>query len=345
MDVDHIALKFSIILPVRNGGEHIKLCVSSILAQTYHDFELIILENCSSDDTVEWLKTVTDDRVNIFPAEKPLSLEDNWSRISSIQTNEFITIIGHDDLFCPNYLEVMSALIKENPTATLYQTHFRYIDEAGEFLRHCLPICKILQAHEFVAQQFTRTLDSMGTGYMMRRKDFEKVGGLSKYPNLIFGDYELWVKLIEPGYMVTDPAECFSYREHTSASASTGVAVYQACLFKYLFFLDGLAKDNYLLRNVIKRYGQDYLAYMCEALIYRSITVRRTTESKTALQIATDFDALNSDITASMTQIVDVNLRVKAGVLIDRWLIGRLTYVLVLKLKHVMKYFFKHAIK
>ena len=75
--------RFSVILPVRNGGNYIKVCVASILAQTYPEFNLVILENCSTDGTPEWLTTLTDPRISVIPAEKPLSIEDNWARILS----------------------------------------------------------------------------------------------------------------------------------------------------------------------------------------------------------------------------------------------------------------------
>jgi len=329
--------KFSIILPVRNGGEHIKLCVASILEQTYRNFELLILENYSSDGTVDWLKTINDLRVKIISAEEPLSLEDNWLRISSIKTNEFITIIGHDDVLDPHYLEVMSGLIKKQPAATLYQTHFRYINDNGGFLRHCLPMCQTQQMYEFIAKQFLRTLDSMGTGYMMRRKDFDVVGGFSQYPNLIFGDYDLWVKLISLGHIAIDPAECFSYREHASASAKINVSNYQIALFKYLNFLNNKAKTNFLLRDVIDRYGKDYLDYMCGNLIFRGISVKRSMESKAASEIVSDFDICFYEISEDLERNVKVSQRIKMGLLIDKWIIGRLTYVLVLKLKCLIK--------
>jgi len=45
--------RFSIILPVRNGGEYVKQCINSILSQTVSDFDFLILDNCSIDDSTE----------------------------------------------------------------------------------------------------------------------------------------------------------------------------------------------------------------------------------------------------------------------------------------------------
>src|SRR5258706_11635663 len=142
--------KFSIILPVRNGGEYIKECVHSILSQTYTEFNLHIIENCSTDGSAEWITTLHDERIIVYPAEKPLTIEENWGRIISIPKSEFMTMIGHDDLLDKNYLAVMDTLIKKYPDASLFQTHFRYIDGKGKFVRNCKPMSEKQTAAEFL---------------------------------------------------------------------------------------------------------------------------------------------------------------------------------------------------
>src|SRR5690242_20596906 len=188
-------MKFSIILPVKNGGEYIKECVQSILAQTFADFNLHILENCSNDGTAEWLKTLKDERIIIIPSEKSLNIEENWARILSIQKNEFMTIIGHDDLLDKDYLQTMNELIAQHPDASLYQTHFRFIDAKGNFIRHCKPMDEKQTAAEFLHSLFTDSIDTMGTGYIMRSKNYDIVEGIPSYPNLLFADHVLWIEL------------------------------------------------------------------------------------------------------------------------------------------------------
>ena len=105
--------------------------------------------------------------------------------------------------------------------------------------------------HEFLDSQLNQTLDSTGTGYMMRSRDYDAVGGISPaYPKLIFADYELWVKLIPRGYKATSPATCFSYRLHESVSRLTNGEDYQEAFGKYMLFLAGIKKEN---KQMIKR--------------------------------------------------------------------------------------------
>ena len=330
-------MQFTIVLPVHNGGEYVKECIGSVLRQSYHEFELLVLENNSIDGTYEWLLSLRDDRIRIEPADHFLSLEENFSRISLFDTRDFITFIGHDDLIDPGYLSSMCELINKHPDASLYQTHFRYIDADSVFLRSCMPICEMQQIHEFVAKQFMRTMDSMGTGYMMRRKDYDVVGGFSDYKNLIFSDYELWVKLISHGYLATSPLECFSCREHMSASVSTKTNDYFNGLSRYVTFLGKMAKENDLLMNVIGRYADDYLEIMCKELIYRGIRLRRFDDQKGAENIVCKFRELKEVLVPFEKGDLALRLHLRFAVLIDRWIVFRFLYLLAMKGKYSVR--------
>src|SRR5436190_15440780 len=107
--------KYSIILPVRNGSNHVKECIASILSQTFRDFELIILENASTDNTCDIIHSFADDRVNIYSTDNVLTIEENWNRAVSVSKKEFITLIGHDDVLDTDYLQVMNDLINRHP--------------------------------------------------------------------------------------------------------------------------------------------------------------------------------------------------------------------------------------
>ena len=214
---------FSIVLPVRDGGEHVKLCVASILAQTLAgDFELLILENGSTDGTAEWLAAVRDPRVRVYPAERPLSIEENWARIKELPKNEYLTTIGHDDLLDPDFLTVMTKLIRDQPHAGLYCSHFRIIDAAGKFLRHCRPMPARETAAEFLASRLCLLRDSFGTGHVLRSVVYDELGGIPPYPKLLYADDALFFGAIGRSYRATALDEAFSYRLHTSSASGGG---------------------------------------------------------------------------------------------------------------------------
>src|ERR1017187_1126844 len=269
-------MKFSIILPVRNGGDYVKECVNSILTQTLQDFNLIVLDNCSTDGTLEWLHSLDDNRIIIHEFPKPLSIEENWARIQSIPKNEFITLIGHDDILNENYLEVMNNLILKHPSASLYQTHFQYIDENGKILRTCKPMDEIEYAYEFLAAYMCNIIDTTGTGYMMRSKDYDDLGGINtSFEKLMFADYALWLSLSLISYKATSFEIAFKYRIHDSVSKVTGGQEYQQAFEKFLQFIISHAEKNDKIKIVTERYGKEMLMYFCEGLSHRILKTPR----------------------------------------------------------------------
>jgi glycosyltransferase involved in cell wall biosynthesis len=263
-------MKYSIILPVRNGGEYVKELINSLLAQTLKDFNVIVLDNCSTDGTVQWLESLNDKRIVIHASASSLTIEGNWARVKDVPKNEFMTMIGHDDILFPGYLEAMDGLITKHPQATLYQTHYRYIDKDGAFIRNCLPMDEIQQAHEFLACQMCRTIDSTGTGYIMRSADYDRLGGIPvDYPNLILADYALWISLMLEGYKATTSKECFGYRVHDSVSRITNGMLYQQAFGKYVQFIKLQMANNESIREATHRYGKELLMYYCESLTHR----------------------------------------------------------------------------
>jgi len=280
--------KYSIILPVRNGGHYVKECINSILSQTYTDFNLHILDNCSTDGTTEYINSIKDARLVIYPAERPLSIEENWARITTIPKNEFITLIGHDDVLDPDYLEVMERVIADNPQASLYQAHFRYINAEGREIRKCKAMTNRLSEREFMAFFLCNMIDSMGTGFMMRSVDYNAVGGIPLFPNLLFADFALWISLIKKGYLAIAFEETFSFRLHQSTTTTSSDNKFQDAFKCFIDFLLQ-QKNNEDLDQVIRRYGINFVSFYVQGLAHRLLrTAKSKRNGRTVKQLLTD---------------------------------------------------------
>jgi glycosyltransferase involved in cell wall biosynthesis len=252
-----------IVLPVRNGGEYLKACVGSILAQTYEHFRLVVLENASTDDTVNWVRQQHDPRITILESPAPLKIEENWARIAQLDmSREFLTIIGHDDLLDPGYLSGMSTLIDAHPDACLYQAHFRLINTHGHRLRSCLPMPTRETAESFLAARLRLRRDSYGTGYMCRATDYVRVGGIPPYKKLMFADDALWMSLMRNSYKATLPQEMFSYRLHPGGTshAPDWRSTFDS-LAAYLDFLIEYGGSNRKVKDALQRGVAEYLVF------------------------------------------------------------------------------------
>ena len=262
--------KFSIILPVKNGGEYVKECVKSILSQTLNDFNLLVLDNCSSDGTLHWIESLNDNRIFIYPSANPLTIEENWGRILHVTKNEYITLIGHDDILKPHYLKVMDDLLNKFPDATLYQTNFAFINSKGKIIRRCKPMKDVENGPDFLHSILQNKIDIVGTGFLMRSKDYNALGGIpTSYPNLLFADFELWLNLTAKSYKATSALEGFYFRLHQSTTSVSSDIKYQFAFEKFIYFLEKLKQQGAAYQKVISKNADKFIMFYCKSLSHR----------------------------------------------------------------------------
>lgn len=285
-DMPSVDKLFTIALPVRNGGEHLKECIASILAQRFEGFDLVVLENGSSDGTAEWLKTITDTRVSVLPAAKPLSIEENWARILEIPKNEYLTTIGHDDLLDPGFLDVILRLVRKHPDAGLYLTHFRMIDKDGRFVRHCFPMPEIETASEFLAARLCGMRHSYGTGHVLRSRDYDALGGIPPYLKLLYADDALFVNAIRGSYRATALEEAFSYRYHPASESGgcSGEEMFVG-LETYANLLSELQKNDGAIAKILSRHSGSYARSCGERWLHEAVISGRKTNKISLIEI------------------------------------------------------------
>ena len=99
--------KISVIVPMYNVEKYLKLCISSILNQTFKDFELILIDDCSTDKTLEVAKSFTDSRIKILRNEKNLGKPGPVRNVGiDAAQGKYIYFCDSDDAILPNSLEI-----------------------------------------------------------------------------------------------------------------------------------------------------------------------------------------------------------------------------------------------
>jgi glycosyltransferase involved in cell wall biosynthesis len=196
-------------------------CVSSILAQTYPHFDLLVLDNNSTDNTVPWLKTQIDSRIRFYSSSVSLSMVDSWARATDVEKQEYMTIIGHDDTFDPDFLGTIKSLIDRYPDAKLYQTGARLIDSKGVKIRSCRPVPIRETPAQYLEGRFAFQRDISATGVVMRSAEYDRIGGIPHFWGLAFADDGLWLSLMKGGYKAYDAAELVGIRMHSKKESTT----------------------------------------------------------------------------------------------------------------------------
>lgn len=117
----------SVVTPVYNGAKYLRECMESVLAQTYENWEYIIVNNCSTDESLTIAREYErkDRRIHVYDNQRHLSMLENSNlALRKIPpTAKYCKIVHADDWLMPECLERMVALAEENPTVTIVSAY------------------------------------------------------------------------------------------------------------------------------------------------------------------------------------------------------------------------------
>ena len=106
-------MKFSFVLPAYKAT-YLQQAMQSILSQTYSDFELIVVDDCSSEDIEGIVSGFKDERISYFRNEKNIGGHDlvgQWNKCLSYAEGEYVILATDDDLYAPEFLKTFVPLI------------------------------------------------------------------------------------------------------------------------------------------------------------------------------------------------------------------------------------------
>ncbi|EJS09144.1 glycosyltransferase family 2 protein [Bacillus mycoides] len=213
----------SIIIPSYNPGRLIEFAVKSVENQTYTNKEIIIIDDGSTDGTLEWLEN-NKERFK-YVTQKNSGASSARNKGVNIATGDFIAFLDADDIWLPNKLEKQMGIFKE-------EQDISFVFSNGLIIHDDIEVdCIILENHEKVFDLYTlppKIIDfdwnfrihSVPTSSLIVRKDdFIKVGG---FPTLIQGEDFALIQLLlayNKGYAFKEPLMC--YRRHQNNTSSS----------------------------------------------------------------------------------------------------------------------------
>ena len=193
----------SIIMPVYNGEKFLAEAIESILEQTFKDFELIIINDGSTDNSKNIIKNYVDQRI-LYLEQKNKGLSKALNFGFKHSKGELIARMDQDDISVRIRLMKQFLFLKNNPNISVVSSACEYIDSNGRYLGRSFPITssylikkKLLKSGCVISHP----------AVMMRRKDFINVGCYSEIVGDKFTDYHLWIKFVKRGYKIKNLSE------------------------------------------------------------------------------------------------------------------------------------------
>ena len=196
-------------MPVHNAAPFLHESVRSILDQTFRDFELIVLENGSSDGSGAILRRFADQdpRIRLFEDPRPLGLVDSSNYVVQQATAPLVARMDADDVCHPERLEREVEVMQQEPDVVAVGTLSVGIDRHGRRVRprdrwrliHC-----------------SQVPFSHGSS-LFRRDAFERIGGYR--PGLLWRDLDLFLRLADQGRILILPEALYTYRYNLSSTS------------------------------------------------------------------------------------------------------------------------------
>ena len=226
----------SICVPVYNGAPYLAQCLDSIMAQTFTDFELIIVDDCSKDDSVAIANDYAsrDPRVRVESNTSNLGLVGNWNRCVELARGEWIKFVFQDDLIAPECVTKMVAAGREGHVIVSCARDFIFEQDTSDddrryYLKHQHVVERFWHDNDSMsAEEFSRAiLQSIGdnplgepTCVLLHRSVFDDYGEFNTY--LIHDvDLEYWTRVGSNAGVRHLNEVLATFRVHTKSMSST----------------------------------------------------------------------------------------------------------------------------
>lgn len=216
--------KVSILMPIYNTASYLKEAVDSILAQTYTDFELITLDDCSPDNAREILDQYSDERIVRYKGVTNRGLSNVLNVGLTMAKGEYIARMDSDDVSFPERLATQIQFMEQHPEVDLCSCGMELFEARSEVWTRNADPRKV----ELEALFFSPILHASS---LWRRDSFEKHGLIFDQDMVPAEDYDLWVRaLLCRLTLVNMPQVLYRYRIRPNQATSNS----EACNAKVL---------------------------------------------------------------------------------------------------------------
>ena len=198
-----------------NAASTIQESVNSIIGQTFTNWELVVVDNCSTDDSLTVVKNLDDDRIKIIALDKNHGRTPALAIALENARADFVAILDADDISSQDRLQQQFDFLTNNPNILVVGSWYRNIDQHGNLINEV----KTPTASVDVMRQMASDNPIVNSSAMFRAESARAVGGYNqKY--LYAQDFALWLALAKVGEFAILPKFLTDIRRVTSSLSS-----------------------------------------------------------------------------------------------------------------------------
>jgi glycosyltransferase involved in cell wall biosynthesis len=203
--------RVSVLMTTRNGARTIGESIASILAQTFEDFELVVVDDASDDTTAALLAAIADPRLRVLTNEHRLGVVGARNAGFALCRGTYLAALDHDDLAAPERLARQVALLDAAPEVVLAGTRIRELHPDGRAIEDGFrrpETTAAMRWHLHLRNPFTYS------SVMVRTDAIRRVGGFVRECALYADDFDLYHRLARAGEIAMLPDLLCTYRLH-----------------------------------------------------------------------------------------------------------------------------------
>jgi glycosyltransferase involved in cell wall biosynthesis len=210
--------KISVIIPAYNAELTIRETIESVQKQTLSDWELIVVNDGSSDRTLEVVKSINDERLKIFDYQQAgVSIARN--RGMSQATGEYIAFLDADDLWTVDKLELQLEALRKNPEAGVAYSWTSLIDEQGKLL---YPGNRIFYEGDVYGELLLTNFLISASNPLISKQAIASIDGFDS--NIRLGeDWEFYLRLAAKWQFIVVPRFQLFYRQYSNSTSYSKV--------------------------------------------------------------------------------------------------------------------------
>ena len=206
-------MKYSFILPAYKA-RFFKEALDSILAQTYKDFELIIVNDASPEDLTSVVKSYDDPRIRYYINEENIggkNLVAQWNHCLEYANGEYVILASDDDLYHLEYLEKMNVLVDKYPEVNVFRPRVQLVDDTNNIIHIEGYFDEYISQLEYLYLWTNQWIESGIPYYIFKKSALEEVSGFADYPLAWFSDDASVLRLSKNGMAISNQI-LFSFR-------------------------------------------------------------------------------------------------------------------------------------
>lgn len=275
----------SVVLPVYNVAPYLKEALNSILNQTIQDFEIIIIDDCSTDNTVEIANSYNDERLKVILKAENKGLIDSLNVGFKAATGKYIARMDGDDISDLMRFEKQLNILEKNPEIKVCGSWLQAFGDNNNIIKH-------KEHHEQILVNMMIHC-SMSLGSVMLDRDWAKNEYFYEEKKHV-EDYDFWSRVIWKGKFYNIQEVLYYYRIHEKQVSSTyneiqrkGDVPIKLVFFKKLNYNQDKFQNNFLL----KMFMQNEIFSISElVLIFEWFSILKKQNQKLKIYMQSEFN-------------------------------------------------------